>query len=188
MRIVLLFLFAVIPGPATAADVEIVCVDGSKLRAKLLDETIEVKTKYGTLTIPAADVQRITFAMRLTPAEAKRIDDLITGMGSTDFEMREKATTELREMRERAYPALLKASKHADAEIGRRATESMKWLEMRVPGDTLRQPTVDTIHVEGSVIRGTLAATSLRVKTAMFGEQTLRLSDVRRLDAVAGPK
>jgi len=188
MRLVRLFLFVVTPGPATAADIEIVCVDGSKLRAKLLNKNVEVKTKYGTLTIPAAEVQRITFAMRLTPTEAKRIDDLVIGMGSTDFEAREKATTELREMRERAYPALLKASKHADAEIARRAKESVSWLEMRVPGNALQQPTVDSVHVEGSVIRGTLSATSLRVKTTMFGEQVLRLSDVRQLDAVMRPK
>jgi|SRR6185437_6155033 len=182
MRLALLLLLA-LSGRTIAANVEIVCVDGSKLRAKLLDEKIEVKTKYGTLAIPADDVHRVTFALRLTTAESKRIDDLIVGLGSTDFDTREKATTELRDLRERAYPALVKASKSADAEVARRATESAKWLEARVPESVLKVPTVDTVRThDGCEIRGAIVAKAIRVQT-VFGEQRLQLTDAKHLEA-----
>lgn len=188
MRLALLLLLA-LSGRTIAANVEIVCVDGSKLRAKLLDEKIEVKTKYGTLAIPADDVHRVTFALRLTPAEVKRIDDLVVGLGSTDFDTREKAMESLRDLRERAYPALVKASMSADAEVARRAAESVNWLQARVHASVLLWPTVDTVRThDGCEIRGTIAVPSLRIQTAMFGEQALRLSDARQLDAVAKPK
>jgi hypothetical protein len=185
-RIAMILLAMSFASAALSADVEFVCVDGSKLRAKLLDERLEVKTKYGVLTIPESDVHRITFAMRLTAAESKRIDDLIVGLGNSDFETREKADTELRDLRERAYPTVVKAAKNPDAEISRRAVEIAARLRGSIPEDILSPPALDEIHTaDGSVIRGTIAASSLRVRTAMFAEQKLHLTDTRRLEAVA---
>ncbi|MFO0805802.1 MAG: LCCL domain-containing protein [Gemmataceae bacterium] len=173
------------PRPAPV-DVEVRCLDDSTMKLKLLDERIEVVTKYGKLEIPAADVRRIEFATR-TPSEVNaRVSLLISNLNHPDFDMREKAMAELREMKERAYPLLLKAIKNPDAEISRRAEESVKHLQQRVPAAQLEARETDVIHTDDSKITGKLSAVSFRVQTSMFGEQTLRLSDVRSLKAGGG--
>ena len=55
-------------GPEPAA-FELRLSDGSTLKAVVLDEKIEVQTKYGKLSVPVADVQKVEFGPRLT-AEA----------------------------------------------------------------------------------------------------------------------
>src|ERR1051326_3830192 len=45
------------------ADVSL--ADGSTVRITLVAESVELETKYGKLTIPAADIQHIEFAFRL---------------------------------------------------------------------------------------------------------------------------
>jgi len=167
-------------------DVEVRCLDDSTMKLKLLDERLDVVTKYGKLEIPATDVRRIEFAAR-TPSEVTaRISLLISNLNHPDFTMREKATTELRDMKERAYPLLLKAIKNPDAEISRRAEESVKFLQQRVPAAQLEAREWDVIHTDDSKITGKLSAATFRVQTSMFGEQTLRLSDVRSLKAGVG--
>src|SRR5262245_22628484 len=47
--------------------------DGSTLRIFLVAEKVELETKYGKLSIPAADVQRIEFAFRVSDDVAKKI-------------------------------------------------------------------------------------------------------------------
>src|SRR6185312_14483747 len=115
---------------------------------------------------------------RLTVAETKRIDDLIIGLGNSDFDTREKADAELRGLRERGYTAVVKAAKNPDAEISRRAVEIAARLRGMVSREILEPPALDEIHTaDGSVIRGTIAAESLRVRTTMFAEQKLHLTD-----------
>jgi hypothetical protein len=168
---------------STPVDVEVRCLDDSTMKVKLLDERLEVVTKYGKLEIPAADVRRIEFAVR-TPSEVtSRVNLLIANLNHPDFTMREKAMAELRDQKERAYPLLLKAIKNPDAEISRRAEESVKFLQQRVPAAQLEGRDQDVVHTDDSKITGRLSATSFRVQTSMFGEQTLRLSDVRSLKA-----
>jgi hypothetical protein len=176
------------PTRSTPVDVEVRCQDDSTMKIKLLDERLEVITKYGKLEIPAADLRRIDFAIRIPSEVTARVSLLISNLNHPDFEMREKATAELRELKERAYPLLLKAVKHPDAEISRRAEESVKFLQQRVPAAQLEARDNDVIHTDDSRITGKLTTNSLRVQTSMFGEQTLRLSDVRSLrSATAAP-
>ena len=170
----------------TPVDVEVRCMDDSTMKLKLLDERLEVVTKYGKLEIPATDIRRIEFAVRIPSEVTARVSLLISNLNHPDYEMREKAMTELREMKERAFPLLLKAIKNPDAEISRRAEESVKFLQQRVPAAQLEAREMDVIHTDDSKITGKLSATSLRVQTSMFGEQTLKLSDMRSLKAGGG--
>ena len=57
----------------TFTDVEVRCVDDSVVKLKLLDDRLDVITKYGKLEIPAGDIRRIEFATRVTPEVAERI-------------------------------------------------------------------------------------------------------------------
>jgi hypothetical protein len=174
---------AVQPSPTRAAptDVEVRCVDDSVVKMKLLDERLEVNTRYGKLEIPAAEIRRIEFATRMPSEVAERITLLISNLNHPDFDLREKAMAELRDYRERAYFPLLKAIKNPDAEISRRAEESVRYLQAKLPAGQLEPRANDVIYTDDSKITGKIVLPTLRVQTMMFGEQTLRLSDVRSL-------
>jgi hypothetical protein len=173
------------PKPA-AVDVEVRCLDDSTMKLKLLDERLEVVTKYGKLEIPATDIRRIEFAARVPSEVTARVSLLISNLNHPDFEMREKATAELREFKERGYPLLVKAVKNSDPEISRRAEETVKYLQQRVPAAQLEAREMDVIHTDDCKITGKLSAASLRVQTSMFGEQALKLTDVRSLKSLNG--
>lgn len=162
-------------------EVEVRCVDDSVLKLKLLDERLNISTRYGSLQVPVADIRRIEFATRVTPEVAERVSLLIANLNHPDFEAREKATAELRELRERAYFPLLKAIKHQDPEISRRAEETVRYIQQKVPPGQLDVREYDVIHTDDSKFTGMIGAAVLRVQTTMFGEQSLRLADIRSL-------
>ena len=80
-------------GPAAA---DMTCADGSTVRVALVTENVELETKYGKLTIPAADVQRIEFAFRLPDDLARKVAAAVKRLGDARFEEREAASKELR--------------------------------------------------------------------------------------------
>ncbi len=166
--------------PATV-EVEVRCVDDSVLKIKILDERLNISTRYGSLQVPVADIRRIEFATRVTPEVAERVSLLIANLNHPDFEAREKATAELRELRERAYFPLLKAIKHQDPEISRRAEETVRYIQQKVPPGQLDVREYDVIYTDDSKFTGMIGAAVLRVQTTMFGEQSLRLADIRSL-------
>lgn len=177
------------PEPARTApgvDAEIKCVDESTLKLKLLDEKLELTTKYGFLQIAVADIRRIDFAHRCPPDVVEKIVLAISKLGHPDFSTRERATADLKTYRERAYPYLLKALKHDDPEVSRRADEALKFIQSRVPPGQLEQRDTDVVYTEDSKFSGKLTAQSLRVNTLQFGEQQLKLADIRTLKSGSG--
>lgn len=166
-------------------EVEAVGLDGSVLKLKVLDEKLELATRYGTVQVPVVDVRRVEFASRCPADVAERVKLLIGNLGHPDFESREKATAELREYKERAYLPLLKAVKHSDPEVGRRADEAVRFLQQQLPAAALESRDQDVIQTDDMRLCGRLTGAGLRVVSAQFGEQTLKLADVRTLRAGA---
>ncbi len=165
--------------PRATADVEVKYIDDSTMKLKLLDEKLELVTKHGTLRIAVADVRRIEFATRLPAVTTEKAATAISKLNHSDFKVREAATEELKALKDRAYPSLLKSLKHEDPEIARRTEEVVTFIRRNVPAANLEQRDQDIIHTEDSKIAGKLTAESLRVGTFQFGEQTLKLTDVR---------
>ncbi|MBA4066622.1 MAG: hypothetical protein C0501_23540 [Isosphaera sp.] len=172
--------------PPAGLDAEVRCVDDSTLKLKLLDDKLELVTKYGPLQVSVADVRRIEFAHRCPPEVAEQIAVAVSKLGHPDFAVRERATADLKGHRERAYPFLLRAVKHEDPEVSRRADEAAKAIQARVPAALLDGRENDVVHTEDSKLSGKLTAQSLRVRTGMFGEQVLKLADLRTLRTGAG--
>jgi hypothetical protein len=169
--------------PSSPAEVEVRYVDDSVMKLKLLDERLDLHTRYGTLSIPTADIRKIDFAARVPPDVADKITAAVGRLGHPDFQTREKASSELKDYRERAFPTLLKATKHSDPEVSRRAEEAIRYLQVKLPASQLEPRKYDVIHTDDSKITGELKLDSLRVLTFQFGEQRLRLADVRALRA-----
>jgi len=167
----------------TGVEVEVRCCDESVLKLRLLDEKLELQTKYGQLIIPTADIRRIEFAPRIPPADAERITLAISRLSHPDYQIRERASAELLTFRERAYPFLLRATKSDNPEVSRRAEEAIRIIQSRVPANLLEARENDLITTVDCKIVGRLTTAALRVHTTQFGEQLLRLSDLRVLSA-----
>jgi hypothetical protein len=171
---------------APALEAEIKCIDESSLKIKLLDDKLELVTKYGFLQIAVADIRRIEFAHRCPPEVVEKIAVAISRLGHPDFQTRERSTAELKTYRERAYPFLLKTLKHDDPEVSRRADEAAKFIQARVPAVQLEMKDTDVVYTEDSKFSGKLTAQTLRVNTLQFGEQQLKLADIRSLRSGSG--
>ena len=172
--------------PAAGLDVEVRCLDDSVLKVRLLDDKLEFLTKYGVLQVAVADIRRIDFAHRCPADVVEKIAIAISKLGHPDFQIRERATAELKGYRERAYPFLLKALKNDDPEVSRRADEAVKFIQARVPTAQLEPKDQDVVYTDDSKITGKLTAQTVRVHTAMFGDQALKVADVRVLRLAGG--
>src|SRR2546428_9563956 len=56
--------------------------DGSLVRMTILQESLDVMTKYGKLTIPLHEIRRIDFGMHLPEGVGPQITEAIKQMGS----------------------------------------------------------------------------------------------------------
>jgi hypothetical protein len=151
------------------------------MKLTLRDETIELSTPYGKLQIPVSDIRRIEIGFRIDADLARKIESAISELGSPQFKQRQSAGNDLLALKEKAYPALVQATKHSDAEIARRAEEIIAKIRETVPETQLDVPMHDVIYTDDSKITGRLTATSFKVYTFQFGEQQLKLADVRSI-------
>lgn len=166
-----------------AGAVEVRFCDNSVLKMKVHDEKIEIVTPYGKLLIPVAEIQKIEFATRLSTADEKRIPALIRDLGSQDFQIRDAASTELLKLAEKAYPALVEATKLKDPEVVRRANELVERIADAVPKESLETRPNDVIQTADSKITGKITVSTLKVTTTQFGEVTVKLLDMHSLHA-----
>jgi hypothetical protein len=169
-----------------AVEVEVRFIDDSSMKLKILDIQLELATKYGSLQIPVTDIRRIEFATRTPPDVSERISNAIGNLGHPDFQIREQATAELKGYRERAYGPLLKATKNTDPEVSRRADDALRFIQTRVPPAQLEARDWDVVHTEDSKITGRLSAVTLRVYTFQFGEQQVKVADIRSIRSASG--
>lgn len=158
--------------------VEVRFTDNSVMKLTINEERIGFTTAYGKLYIPTTEIRRIEFGLRIPEETAKRIEAALADLGNMQFRRREAASAILLALREKAFPAVLKATKHADMEIANRAEELLKKLRESVPEELLKLPEYDIIHTETSKIAGTIDSSVLRANTIQFGDVQLRLADV----------
>src|SRR4051794_33011093 len=70
------------PKEPTAKIAEVRFGDGSVVRMNLLQEQLEVTTKYGKLSVPVADIRRIEFGMHMPGGLGEQIGTSIKLLGS----------------------------------------------------------------------------------------------------------
>jgi hypothetical protein len=171
-------------------EVEIHLTDGSTLKVALREGHIGLETRYGKLLIPVADIRRIEFSQRLSDDVRRRVETAIADLGSKEYRRRQAASAALLTLGEKGYPALFGAAKSGDQETARRAEQILEKLRAAIPAENLEIRPDDVVYTADCKIAGRITASSLRVKTLAFGEQSLRLEDMRSLRSLGatGPQ
>jgi len=155
--------------------------DGSIVRMNLLQENLEVQTKYGKLTIPLSDVRRVEFGLHVPPDVNQQITQSIKRLASDVYKERDVASKDLVQAGHLAYPMLQKASRSSDQEVAYRAVSVIKQISERVPADLLRLREDDVIHTTEFTIIGRITAQTIKAHSPHFGEVALKLSELRTL-------
>src|SRR5260370_21493508 len=83
------------PAPGEPAPPELRFADGSAVRLALLQDQVEVRTKYGKLTVPLAEIRSVEFGLRVPEETTRRLEAASAGLGSEEFREREQASAEL---------------------------------------------------------------------------------------------
>jgi len=161
--------------------VEVRFTDNSVLKLAIREEKIDFQTQYGKLQIPLADIRKIEFGLRVPDEISRRVEAAVDDLGNQQYRRREAAGAILLGLREKAFPAVMKATKHQDMEIANRAEELIKKLQESVPADLLKSRDFDIIYTDNCKISGRIEPSALKANTTQFGEVSLRLSDVHIL-------
>jgi len=155
--------------------------DGSLVRMTLMQENMEVLTKYGKLTIPLSDIRRVEFGLHVPPEVNQQINQSIKRLASDVYKERDIASKDLIQVGHFAFPLLQKASRSGDQEVAVRAVSVIKQISERVPQDLLRLREEDVIHTSEFAIVGRITAPTFKAHSPHFGEVSLKLCDLRTL-------
>jgi hypothetical protein len=172
--------YVAVPTRPAGVAVQVRLADGSLLNVTLHEDRVRVRTPYGTLAVPLADVTRIDFASRVPADVARRA----AGLGSANFRSREEASAALLAMGARAHAALAAAAGSKDAETARRARELLEKVRDGLPQDRQEVRSRDVVYTADSKFTGVLEAETWRVSSAALGEVRLALAELRE---VRGP-
>jgi hypothetical protein len=155
--------------------------DGSNVRMTLLQDTIEVQTKYGKLAIPISDIRKVEFGLHVPPDVHLQINQSIKRLASDVYKERDSATRELVQVGHFAFPSLQKATKSSDQEVSYRAAGIIKQIAEKTSPELLKLREEDVIHTSEFTIIGKIIAPTLKAHSPHFGEVALKLSELRTL-------
>lgn len=155
--------------------------DGSLVRMTILQENLEVMTKYGKLTIPIREIRRIDFGLHLPEGVGLQIENSIKQLGSETYRERDEAVKLLAHQGPLAYPFLQRAARSPDLEVSQRAQTVLKRIIEKVPQENLRTKEEDVIHTIEFPITGRILSLSIKAHSSHFGELSLKLSDLRTM-------
>src|SRR5947209_8719891 len=165
----------------TKDEAEVHFANGSTVRLGLLQDKIDVLTRYGKLSIPLAEVQRIEFGVHLSADVAKQVDEALAKLASTQYADREDGARELATLGPSAYCALLRAIKGTDQEVVRRSEKIIADIRARFPEKELRSREEDVITTPSFTIVGRIVTPALKGKSEYFGSVQLQLPQMRHL-------
>jgi hypothetical protein len=172
------------PGPG-AAEVVARLRDGTVVRKALLRDGVVVATRFGKLTVPAAEIRRIEFGRHLPAGAAREVEGLVRQLGSDDYQRREAAGKRLVALGPRAYPALQAASGSPDKEVAAHARAAAEQVRREVPAEELSVPEQDVVYTRDCVLAGRIEGEALQARSASLGELSLRLAELRSLHSAA---
>jgi hypothetical protein len=167
-------------------EVEVRFADGSTVRMVILQETIDIQTKYGKLAIPVGDIRRIDFGLHLPEETADKIAAAVKRLNSDAFPQREAAQRELVELGAVAYPAVYRATQSLEPEVVQRARAVLKQMRAKIPANELRLKAEDTIRTVDFPVVGRIVSPALKARTSYFGALDLKIGELRGITWLAG--
>lgn len=167
-------------------EVEVKFREGSTLRMLVLQENIEVITKFGKLTVPMSEVRLIDFGVHTIEGVPQKIDSAMMKLSSSTFKEREDGLNELVKLGPAAYPSLHAGSKSPDLEVSRRAEAAIKKIKSKYPADLLRLAVDDRVVTNDFTIVGRIVSPAIRAETPLFGALDLKLPELRTMLWVNG--
>lgn len=170
------------PAPKTAALMMTAqFTDQGTLQVEVMESELTLVTKFGELKIPLKEVLKLEFAPRVPADVTNAVNKALEQLASENFNTREKASAALFEHKLAAYALLKKAAEARDPEVAARAAELVDKITESTPLEQLIPRTSDAVTTDDSIIAGTIKNDTLRVRTKQFGEQALKLAEVRSL-------
>lgn len=166
--------------PATN-QAEVRLTDGSVVRMTVLQESLEVQTKYGKLTVPVGDIRRIDFGLHLPEGVEERVARAVQRIGSDAYRQREDAARELVGLGAFAYPSLTRLARSSDLEVSQRAQAVLKRITETCSEEKLQVRPDDVIQTVEFPITGRIVTPAIKVRSAHFGELALKLPDLRSI-------
>ncbi|MGE3806565.1 MAG: hypothetical protein AB7K24_18010 [Gemmataceae bacterium] len=160
-------------------EVKVRFADGSVVNMLLLQDFLEVSTRYGKLRVPVNEVQKIDFGLHYPDGLETRINTLITKLGSENFKDRETAIDELVGQGVYAFPILEASRKHKDVEIARNVEIALQRLREKLPAEKLEVGRQDVLVTPTFTIAGHIETPLIKARTAYFGDMQLKVTDLR---------
>lgn len=158
-------------------DVEIKLQDGSLFRGEIKDiETLVLKTVYGSLTIPVADLLRIDRGERLAEKDLKDIAETIKELDNDEFAKRSAAQYKLETFPVAAYDTIKAARDSASPESKNRIDGILKKLSAKSQGKRVQtEDSVRTVRFEAT---GVLQFDTVKIKSRL-GDLAVKLEDIQ---------
>jgi hypothetical protein len=164
-------------------DVEILFLNGSKVRVIIQTEKLEIASIYGRLTVPIEDVQAIEFGLHYPDGALEKVNLAIKNLGSSDYRSREAAAKSLVALGPFAYPAVVRTTSVKETEVAARAKDIVEKLKAKYPKKDLRTNVDDRVVTATQTLVGRILTTTVKTKAEYFGEIEHKLANMRTLRA-----
>jgi hypothetical protein len=167
-------------------EVEVRTSEGSTIRMIMLQESVDIVTKFGPLTVPMSEVRKIELGVHIDSEVAKKIETAIKNLNSTVFKERDEAVNELIKLGPSAYPSVVASSKSTDPEISQRAQMALKRIKAKFPADSLRLIVNDRIITNDFPIVGVIKTKTIKAENPILGALNLKLGELRSISWLGG--
>jgi hypothetical protein len=157
--------------------------DGSVVRRVMVQDRLEVTTRFGKLTVPFAEVLRIEFGLHVTEETAKKRDEALKDLASDNFQRRQAGSDTLLSLGRFAYPSLLALTRDKDLETTRRAEGLLERIRETVPAEQLELRAEDVVRTKDCTLTGRIQTTTLRGRAESLGDVHLNLAELRFVQA-----
>ena len=166
--------------------------DGSRITGLPDFDSLQVKTRYGTLNVPSTDLVRLRLTPRTGNESRELIEAEILRLGGSDFDEREAAMDALRKLGTPALPFLNKLATSDDEELRNRSLLLIGEIRSRIKeankhGDEFPALVggADEIITRRFKIRGAIEETSFSVKSR-YGTLAIKVADILGVDFRTG--
>ena len=155
--------------PTKPNEVEVKFSDGSTVRVIILQENIEVVTKFGKLLVPMNEVRKIDLGIHMENGTMEKIEAAMKKLSSQVFKDRDEAVKQLIELGPVAYPTLHAASKSKDLEVSKRVEMAVKGIKAKYPADALRLTVHDRVVTNDFPIVGRITTPIIKAQNSIIG-------------------